>query len=115
MSRFRDAYDEFRRLNVEVAGVSVDSAYTHRVWAKELNIEFPMISDFLRTMLDAYGALGPEREYLGRIAHYNAIVVAQDGTIAYAWYQPETGGLSPVEEVLEAVRALPDGPTKPDS
>ena len=54
MSQFRDAYGEFRRQGVEVAALSVDSPYSHRAWAAELNIPYPLLSDFAREFLTSY-------------------------------------------------------------
>ena len=54
MSQFRDAYDEFRRAGFEVAAISVDSPYSHRAWAKELGLEYPLISDFTGTFAADY-------------------------------------------------------------
>jgi alkyl hydroperoxide reductase subunit AhpC len=107
VSQFRDAYGEFRRLNVEVASVSVDSPYAHRVWAKELNIPFPMIGDLGRDLLTKYDALTNDVPFLGAIGGYHAFVIDADGMLKGVWYQPEAGGLSPVHEVLDGVRGDP--------
>jgi peroxiredoxin len=105
VSQFRDAYGEFRRLNTEVASVSVDSPYAHRVWARELNIPFPMISDFDRDLLSKYGALTNDVPFLGAIGGYHAFAVDSSRTLKGVWYQPEAGGLSPVDRILETVKA----------
>jgi peroxiredoxin (alkyl hydroperoxide reductase subunit C) len=104
VSHFRDAYDEFRRLNAQVASVSVDSPFAHRAWAKELNIPFPMISDFAHDLLTKYEALTGNVPLLGAMGGYHAFLIGADCTLKGVWYQPETGGLSPVDQVLETVR-----------
>jgi peroxiredoxin len=106
MSQFRDAYGEFRRLEVEVAGISIDSPYSHRVWAKELELGFPMVSDMERTFLREYDALGPPRPLLGEIAQYHAFLIDAEGVLRGVWYQPETPALSPIKEVLGAAATL---------
>ena len=106
MSQFRDAYGEFRRLEVEVTSVSIDSPYTHRVWAEELSIPFPMLSDMERTLLRAYDALGPTRPMLGELGQYHAFLMDAEGVLRGVWYMPEKPALSPLGEVLEAAGKL---------
>ena len=106
MSQFRDAYGEFRRLEVEIASISVDSPYVHRVWAQELGIEFPMIGDLEHTLLRAYDALGPTRPLLGELGQYHAFLIDAQGVVRGVWYQPEKPALSPLQDVLAACSAL---------
>ena len=42
---FRDAYDEFVKADVEVIGVSSDSPASHRQFAEQHKLPFPIISD----------------------------------------------------------------------
>jgi glutaredoxin-dependent peroxiredoxin len=110
VSRFRDRYDEFRRHGVEVAAASVDSPYSHRAWAAELGIRYPMLSDFGREFITAYGIPARDIPRLPGVASRSAFLIDADGIIRYVWYEPEEGGLPPVEEVLEAVRHLAEPP-----
>jgi peroxiredoxin len=110
MAQFRDAYNEFRKANVEVASISVDSPYSHLAWARQTGIQFPMLSDFARTLLPQLGALGPGSPLLPSTARRTAFVIDPARTICYVWYAPPEGGLPPVGEVLAAAQrvALPD-------
>ena len=107
MSQFRDAYGEFRRQGVEVAAISVDSPYSHRAWAAELNIPYPMLSDFGRELMASYGIPTRDVRLLPAVGSRSAFVTYAGGIIRYAWYAPEGGGMPPIEEILEAVRQLP--------
>ena len=106
MSQFRDAYDEFRRVNVQVASISVDSPYSHLAWSRQIGIQFPMLSDFARILLPQLGALGPGSPLLPDTAHRTAFVISPDRTVRYAWYPPPEGGLPPVGAVLVAAQQL---------
>lgn len=110
MSRFRDAYDEFRRQSVEVAAVSVDSPYSHRAWAAELDVRYPLLSDFGRTFIERYGVPSRDLPLLPGVASRSAFLVDGTGIIQYAWYEPKDRGLPPVEDILEALSGLPDSP-----
>ena len=107
MSQFRDAYDEFRRAGFEVAAISVDSPYAHRAWAKELDLEYPLISDFARTFAEDYHVpLSTDRALPGTTSR-SAFVIDSDRVLRYVWYAPEGKGRPDVEEILATVRALP--------
>ena len=107
MSQFRDRYDEFRRAGFEVTAISVDSPYSHRVWAKELGLEYPLISDFARTFAEDYQVpLSTEGALRGTTSR-SAFVIDSERILRYVWYAPEGKGRPDVEEILRAVRALP--------
>jgi glutaredoxin-dependent peroxiredoxin len=108
VSHFRDAYAEFRRLNTEIAAVSVDSPFSHREWARELKIPFPMLSDFNREFLRAYHVRGLNTPHLADVAGYFAFVVDSAGIIRHIWSRSESDESNPVEEVLAVVRGLPE-------
>ena len=107
MSQFRDAYDEFRRAGFEVAALSVDSPYSHRAWAKELDVEYPLISDFARTFaLDYHVPLRTDGALPGTTRR-SAFVIDSDRILRYVWYAPEGKARPDVAEILAAVQALP--------
>jgi len=43
---FQEALDEIQSYNAEIAGISVDSHYSHRAWADQLHVTIPLLSDF---------------------------------------------------------------------
>jgi peroxiredoxin (alkyl hydroperoxide reductase subunit C) len=106
VSQFRDAYDEFRRENVEVATLSVDSPYSHRVWAEELEISYPMLSDFDRWILDAYRIPSRSLDLMENLHTRSAFVIDADRILRYVWYGSESRGLPDVRAILGAARAL---------
>jgi peroxiredoxin len=112
VSQFRDAYDEFRRAGFEVAAISVDSPYSHRAWAEELDVSYPLISDFAREFATAYRVPLRTTGALPGTTSRSAFVIDFDKVIRYAWYAPEGKGLPPIEEILAVVQAMglpPDG------
>lgn len=107
MSQFRDAYDEFRRQEVEVAAVSVDSPYSHRAWAAELDVPYPLLSDFSRELMTAYKIPPRDMRLLPAVTSRSAFLIDAGRILRYVWYDTERGGLPPVDEILEAARQLP--------
>jgi peroxiredoxin len=106
VSQFRDAYDEFRRAGFEVAAISVDSPYSHRAWAKELGLEYPLISDFTGTFAADYHVPLSTGGPLPGTTSRSAFVIDSDRILRYVWYAPEGKGLPDIEDILTAVRAM---------
>jgi peroxiredoxin len=42
----QETLDEIREHNAEFIGISVDSSWSHRAWADQQNLTFPLLSDF---------------------------------------------------------------------
>jgi peroxiredoxin len=53
-------------MDVQVLAISTDNAPTLAHWAKELNADYPLLSDFMRKTAAAYGVLIPERGFANR-------------------------------------------------
>lgn len=107
MSQFRDAYGEFRRQNVEVATMSIDSPYCHNVWAEDLGVSYPMLSDANREIMAAYGIPPRASDLIQNVHTRSAFLIDSSRTVRYAWYGIDVGGLPRIPEILGAVRTLP--------
>ncbi len=54
---FRDESAVLAPFNVQIIGVSVDNAESHKSFAKKLNLNFPLLADPTKKVTKAYGAL----------------------------------------------------------
>lgn len=52
---FRDRLNDFQALGVQVLGVSVDSVESHKKFAGKHHLNFPLLSDMKKEVVDAYG------------------------------------------------------------
>jgi mycoredoxin-dependent peroxiredoxin len=43
---FHDDFSQFKGLNAQVLGISVDSAWAHKAFAEKLGIQYPLLADF---------------------------------------------------------------------
>jgi peroxiredoxin len=99
------ALPSFEDLNATVLGVSVDSHYSNEAYARQLGLDFPLLSDFDRQTSAAYGVLNAERGISGRAV----FVIDTQGRLAYQDVSPAPGDTSQipsVARVLDALRAL---------
>ncbi|MER3458284.1 MAG: peroxiredoxin [Chloroflexota bacterium] len=94
---------EFHRLSTEVLGISVDSPYSHRAFAQQLGLTFPLLSDFAREVSRAYGVL---RE--SGASERALFLVDKEGVIRYA-YVSDLGQVPDIEPVLVLLRQLEKG------
>ena len=74
---FRDDFDSFRELGVEVIGVSTDSAARHRKFAKKFSLPFTLTSDPGRRVSKRLG-IG---RVLGVFPPRVTLVIDRDGVI----------------------------------
>lgn len=95
---FRDAYEQFVAADVEVVGVSSDSAASHQKFAAKHKLPFPIISDgsgALRRLFGVPRALGI---FPGRVTY----VIDKAGTVRMV-YNATLAAEPHVRKALEAV------------
>lgn len=57
----RDARDDIAALGADVVGVSQDDAASHEKFKAKHSLNFTLLTDPDRAMMDAYGAWGPKQ------------------------------------------------------
>lgn len=99
---FRDSILEFRKLNTQILGISLDDVESHKHFAENHRLPFPLLADVGGKTADAYGV---KTRMLGMtVAKRQTFIIGPDGTIVkhYDKVKPGTHSL----EVLEDLRAL---------
>jgi peroxiredoxin (alkyl hydroperoxide reductase subunit C) len=111
ITAFSDHYEEFKELDCEIVGASVDSIYTHRAWTqtpREQNgigeVKFPLVSDFSKETAEAYGIL----DEATRAAHRGLFIIDPEGILRYQVVTDMNVGRS-VDETLRVLQALQAG------
>src|SRR5262245_52013851 len=62
---FRDSFAKFKKLGIEILGVSVDTEKSHRSFAEKFNLPFRLLVDSDKEIVQAYGVWG-EKSLYGR-------------------------------------------------
>jgi thioredoxin-dependent peroxiredoxin len=62
---FRDAFSEFKKRDITVLGVSVDSEASHKKFTAKFKLPFTLLADPDHSIADAYGVYG-EKKFMGR-------------------------------------------------
>ena len=87
---FRDNIFAFRKLNCQILGVSLDDAESHRGFAEEHGLPFPLLADTEGNAADAYGV---KTRMMGMsVAKRQTFLIDPDGRIArhYEKVDPES-------------------------
>jgi len=92
MNEFQDRLASFEDLGVAVCGVSVDSPFAQNAFRDELGLEFGLVSDSGKEVIDSYG-ISMDFVDLGvpGVAKRSVFVVDSDGTVSYAWVSDDPG------------------------
>jgi peroxiredoxin len=103
----RDDIAFYQGLNAQVLGLSVDSVYTLSKFKEEQHLNFPLLSDFNKTISTAYGALYEKFGFgmLG-VSKRAAFVIDAAGTIRYAEVLENAGELPNFAAVKATLAAL---------
>jgi peroxiredoxin len=100
----RDRQDEFEALGVRVFGVSRDSPYSHRAYAQQQWLNFPLLTDWSGDAVRGFG-VNQEFDGLADSPVRSCFLIDGDGTVRAAWSYGDDE-LPDVDEVLAAARDL---------
>ncbi|MCC6753621.1 MAG: redoxin domain-containing protein [Saprospiraceae bacterium] len=90
----RDAMASYNTANAQVLGISVDSPFTLARYKEELNISYPLLSDFNKTASRAYSCLYEEFSFgLRGVSKRSAFVIDAEGIVRYAEILENAGEL----------------------
>ena len=101
----RDNFGYYDGLNAQVLGISVDSPFTLAKFKAENNYQFPLLSDFNKTVSPAYGAWYEEFVLgLKGVSKRAAFVIDQDQKVIYAEVLDVAGDMPDFNAIAEAVK-----------
>ncbi len=105
---FQKRYDQFKKLGVELIGLSIDQVFSHikwKQWIEEnlgVKIEFPIIADDMGNIAKRLGMVHPAK---GTNTVRAVFVVDPKGILRAVLYYPQELGRN-MDEILRMVRAL---------
>jgi peroxiredoxin (alkyl hydroperoxide reductase subunit C) len=101
--------DDFRKLDCELLGLSIDSTFSHLAWERNIRekfgveIPFPIIADLSMKVATAYGMIQPGASDTSAVRA--TFVIDPKGVLRAMVYYPMSNGRS-VDEILRLVTAL---------
>ena len=116
ITAFSDSYDQFKDVNTEVLGVSVDSEFSHLAWIQTDrkaggvgDLNYPLVSDIKKTISADYNVLDPE----AGIALRGLFIIDKEGILQHATINNLSFGRS-VDETFRVLQAIQYVQSHPD-
>ena len=111
---FASMMNEFKALNTELVGLSVDSLYAHIAWLrrikelqwknlKDIEVTFPLIEDITMEVAKKYGMIQPGQSNTQAVRA--VFVVDPEGKIRLILYYPLSTGRN-FDEIKRVIQAL---------
>jgi peroxiredoxin Q/BCP len=101
---FRDHFDAFRRLGVEILGVSVDSEKSHQSFVQKYGLPFTLLADTDKRLVEAYGVWGEKSLYGKRYMGTNRVTYLIDEAGKIAAVFPKVKPETHAEEILAVLQ-----------
>lgn len=93
---------------VDLLAISADSAYAHRAFAREYDLEFPLLSDRTGEVASRYGVLADEIEGHKNVPRRSVFVIDPQGTIRYTWASEDPTVVPDPDDIRSAVESITD-------
>ena len=92
--QFNDELAAFRSLDVHVIGVSPDGADEHQAFRAKYGLNFTLLSDPSKSVMERYGAYGEKMMYGKKVTGVirSTFVVGPRGTVERAFYNVRADG-----------------------
>ncbi|MGV3774308.1 MAG: redoxin domain-containing protein [Verrucomicrobiales bacterium] len=97
---------QYKELNAEVIGISVDSPFAQEAWAQKEKISITLASDLNKKTAEAYGVLLPDLMGLGSVSARAAFVIDRNGVVQYSEQTPTPKDLPNFTAVKETLAKL---------
>lgn len=105
---FQKRYDEFKKLNTELVGLSIDQVFSHIKWVEWIKeklgveIKFPIIADDSGEIAKKLGMIHPAK---GKSTVRSVFIIDPNGVLRLVLeYPPEVG--RNIDEILRIIRAF---------
>ena len=105
---FNRRYDQFKEMNCELIGLSIDQVFSHIKWTEWIKenlkeeIKFPIIADDMGKVAAALGMIHPGK---GTNTVRAVFIVDDKGFLRTVMYYPQEVGRN-MDEILRTVKAL---------
>ncbi|MEM5830778.1 MAG: peroxiredoxin [Candidatus Aenigmatarchaeota archaeon] len=105
---FQRRYEEFKKLNTELLGLSIDQVFSHIKWIEWIKdklgveIKFPIIADDLGEVSKKLGLIHPNK---GTNTVRGVYIIDPEGIVRVMLFYPQEIGRN-IDEILRIIKAL---------
>lgn len=98
MQNFQQNLAKLEAADTQVLGVSMDSPFSNKAWAQQINVTFPLLSDWGGDVTKQYGLYNPKYKAARRVNY----LIDKDGKVAQMQLDSEAIDPTKVVEACEA-------------
>jgi len=103
---FRDSMDALNKASAQVFGISVDTFFALKAFQDQQTLKFPLLSDFNKEVIRAYGVFNEDMIGLKGIAKRAVFVLDKDGVVRYREVLDDARNEPDYKKVLDSVASL---------
>jgi peroxiredoxin len=103
---FRDSLGELNNAHAQVLGISVDTFFALKAFQEAERLNFPLLCDFNKAVIGAYGVVNPDMIGLHNIAKRSVFVLDKQGVVRYREVLDDARNEPDYARVLETARKL---------
>jgi len=102
----RDALKDYEGLDCKVFGISTDSPFALDAWAQKEGYQFPLLSDYNKTVARAYETLYDDLMGFKGVCKRSAYVIDREGKIRYASVSEDARVVPNFDEIKACLKQL---------
>lgn len=103
----RDNTKDFSNDDTQVLGISVDGTFVQKAFAKQNNIEYPLLSDFNKEVIKKYDVVQKEFAHgMLETSQRAVFLIGKDGSIKYVEVTENPGVQVNFDKLKEAINSL---------
>ena len=107
MCTMNENFGEYKGMNAEVLGISVDGTFVQKAFADKNKITIPLLSDYNRVAVKAFDVLRPEFAHgMKGTAERAVYVIDKEGIIRYVEVMASPGDMVNFDGIKKAVSSL---------
>ena len=103
---FRDSLARFNQANAQVYGISVDTFFTLKAFGDQQGLTFPLLSDFNKQAIKAFGVFNEDMIGLKGIAKRAVFVIDKAGVLRYKEILDDARNEPNYDQAIAAVEGL---------
>ncbi len=101
---------EVRELGASILAVAVTATYSQQAFAAQLGADFPLLSDWERTVCGQYGAQYPVWKGHSGLAKRSVFVLDQERIVRFRWVAEDATLQPDFDAVIRRLQELRRGP-----
>lgn len=102
----RDSMGDLQKHGAKIFGISTDGLHSHKAFRTANNINYPLLSDWNKTVSKAYGVQYDKLGDFVGVSKRSVFVLDKDGIVRYKWVTEDPKVPPDAKRVLEEIKKL---------